>query len=316
MIFSLISGAISMLNAAGFLLMAAGPSLLDFIVISSIYSVASWIYSWILPAAIGYRQDKLPQLRLLQTVTVAISATLILGSHPSSMALLFVGMMLVDAWVFPHHILLFRSETALFIRIELARGFANSVALFAVFFLLDREPFYYVLLLFVNVMAMGLVLAVAGMHRPPALRISPPAEVIQIICASLFSRQFVALLLARGIETGTMLVLSQMQALSAVLSLKIGIAVSSTLAANARQRSLPLLWAVLGLVYSGGTMVILLLDTLPIDNFSIPETLLLVNLPNAVMVLPVVLAAFTLTVFGLRISAKVKQPSCKPSLKL
>lgn len=316
MIISLISGGVSVLNAAGFLLMSAGPELLEYIVISTIFSVATWIYSWILPAAISYREDLLPQLRLLQALTVVVAAAVILFTHPGPMALLFVAMMAIDAWIFPQYMLLMQSRTGVYLRMELVRGLANSVALLAVLLLLDGAAFHYVELLLVNVVVAGVCLAIASVHRPPSVRLSSPHAAYRQFRSRLFSRQLVALLSARVIESGTMMAFSQLQSLSLVLSLKIGFAVSSALSANARQRSLPVLWLVHLMVYGGGTAAILVINHLDWRTIAIPDTLALITGSNAVVVIPVLLVAFTLTVLGLRMApaaaSRVGDPGDRP----
>lgn len=307
MIISLISGAIAVLNAAGFLLMAAGPALLEFIVISSIFSVTTWMYSWILPAAVGYRDDRLPQLRLTQAVAVATGSAVILVTHPGTMAVLFVAMMVADCWIFPQHMLLFRSDTALYLRMELVRGLANSVALLAAIFLFDGDPLHYVQFLLINVAVAGACLAATGVHRPPPVAMAHPGDALAMIRSMLTSRNMLALLSARGLEIGTMMALSRAGALPAVLSLKIGLAISAALAANARARALPVLWTVHLLVYGAGTGAILLLNQLQIPSIPIPEALALVNARSALLVVPIVLASFSLTVLGLRSATPDRQ---------
>lgn len=299
---SLINGGVATLNAAGFLLMAAGPTLLTYIVISTIFSLGSWTYSWILPAAVSYRQALMPQLRLLQLLTVMAAATVMLVTHPGLMSALFVAMMVIEALVFTPHILLFRSETGIFLRMELVRGIANSIALVVVLLFLDRDPLHYVELLLINLLVSAVCLAAAGVHRPPSLRIATLADAYRHFRTQLLTRQLATLLTAKGLESGTMIALSHFQLLAPTLSLKIGLAISSALAANARQRSLPILWLVHLSIYGSGTAAILLLGRVEWPYFALPETLRLITLANAIYVLPIVLAIFTLSVLGLRLS--------------
>jgi hypothetical protein len=299
---SLINGGVATLNAAGFLLMAAGPTLLDYIVISTIFSLGSWTYSWILPAAVSYRQDLMPQLRLLQLLTIIAASTVMLVTHPGLMSLLFIAMMIIDVSVFPQHILLFRSDTRTYLRMELVRGIANSIALVAVLLFLNRDPLQYVELLLINLLVSAACLAAAGTHRPPSLRLARPGNAYRHFRTQLFSRQLATLLSAKGIESGTMIALSHLQMLAPALSLKIGLAVASALSANARQHSLPTLWLVHLLIYGSGTVAIVLLGRVALPGIALPETLRLVTLANAVYVLPMIMAIFTLTVLGLRLS--------------
>lgn len=297
---SLINGGIATLNAAGFLLMDAGPTLLDYIVISTVFSLGSWTYSWILPAALSYRMDLMPQLRLLQLLTVVAASTVMLVTHPGLMSLLFVATMVTEVSVFTQHILLFRSDTATHLRVELVRGIANSIALVVVLLFLDRDPLHYVELLLINLMMSAVCLAAAGIHKPPSLRISRPADAYRHFRTQLLSRQLATLLLAKGIESATMIALSQLQLLAPALSLKIGIAISSALSANARERSLPMLWMVHLLIYGSGSAAVVLLGHVEMRGIALPETLRLVTLANAVYALPIVLVIFTLTVLGMR----------------
>jgi hypothetical protein len=302
MILSLISGGLSMINSAGFLLMSVGPGLLEFITLSSIYALTSWVSVWLLPAAISYREDQMRQLRLLQMMVVVIATVMFFASNPGIMALFFVLMMLIEVWIFPQYVLLFKSKSEIYLRVEIIRGFANSTALIIVIFALHGEPIYYVLMLLVNSSLIGLALSLSGIHHPVAFAVSGPAEAIRIIRASLLSRQFVALILARALETGTIMVMNQMQAISAIISLKLGIALASTLAANSRKNSLIFLWIILGLIYYGCTGAIILLNKLTIKDQLIPEALFLVKFSNAIMIAPIIFTAFTLTVLGLRMT--------------
>jgi hypothetical protein len=313
MIVSILNGGIAALNAAGFLLMASGQTLIDYIVISTIFSLASWVYSWILPAAISYKMEFMPQLRLMQLLTVIVASTVMLVTHPGTMAYLFIAMMAIDATLFTQHLLLFRSKTSIFLRMEMVRGLANSAALVTVLLFLDRDPLRYVELLLINVVIGGICLAAASVHFPPSLKLSSPMAAYRLFQTSLFSRQLVTLLSAKGIETGSMIALSQFQLLSPILSLKIGIAVSSALSANARAQRLPVLWLVHMLVYGGGTAAIVLINTLDLQGLPIPETLRLITPANALYVLPIVLSIFTLTVIGLRLSPSAARPVVESS---
>ncbi len=310
MFLSLLTGAITVLNAAGFLLMAAGPELLEYIVVSSIFSVASWLYTWMLPAAVAYDPARIGLLRLLQTITVGIASALILATHASVIGWAFVVLMLIDASVFPAHMLLFRSRTDLFVRSEFVRGIANSLALLAALFFLGRSPQSYVLLLLVNFIVGSALLMALGVHRPPSL---VPARLSALSCIggrSFWSRQLLALLAARSFEMGALIGLSRLGALSPVISLRIGMSISSALAMNARARSLPLLVAMHLLIYGGGTAAILLLRRIP--QLPLPDTLDIITPLNALYVVPIILAAFVLSVIGLRVSVpapvKVGEP--------
>jgi magnesium-transporting ATPase (P-type) len=221
--------------------------------------------------------------------------------------------MVIDATLFTPHLLLFRSNTSTFLRMEMVRGLANSAALVTVLLFLDRDPLRYVELLLINVVVAGICLAATSVHVPPSLTLSSPMAAYRLFQTSLFSRQLVTLLSAKGIETGSMIALSQFQLLSPILSLKIGIAVSSALSANARAQRLPVLWLVHCLVYGGGTAAIVLINTLDLQGLPIPETMRLITLENALFVLPIVLSIFTLTVIGLRLSPSAARPVVESS---
>jgi hypothetical protein len=301
MLLSLLNSAITVLNAAGFLLMAAGPELLEYIVVSSIFSVASLLYSWLLPAAIAYDPARMGHLRLMQFITVGIASFIILYTHSSLIGFIFTAMMLIEAAVFPGHMLLFRSRTQLFIRSELVRSIANSAALLVTLAFFGGSPQSYVLLLLINVACASLLLMATRTHLPPSLIPAPPSALFAVGLRQFWSRQLLAMLMARGLETSALIGLSRIEALSPVLSLKIGMSLSSALSMNARNRPLPLLIGVHMLVYTGGTAFILLLQR--IKGLTLPETLLLISPMNALTMLPVILVAFVLNIVGLRLSA-------------
>ncbi len=300
MFLSLLTSAIGMLNAASFLLMAAGPPLLEFIVISSIFSVGSWLYTWIMPAAVEYRPDRLPALRTMQVLVAGATIGLILTTHPTRMGLFFSVMIVVEAIAFPQHILLFQSNTKLYVRQELVRGMANTLALGATLLLFEKNAASYSFLAMTNVVVANLLLHLSGAHRIPSLRMAPLPSLLPQLSSMFRSPRLLQLLGARGLETGTLIGLSQFQALSPVLSMKIGMAISSALAVNARSRGLPILLGVHLSVYVGGIAAAILASRLPLGDIPVPETLKLLDPVNSIVVLPVVLAAFILTVRGLR----------------
>ncbi len=298
---SLITSGIGILNASAFLLMSAGPELLEFIVVSSIYSVAGWLYSWLLPAAVAYQHENLSLLRVLQFVTVAVATALILLTHHTIIGFVFIAMMIADVLVFPSFIMLFRSETRLYLRMELVRGVANSMAVLAVLFFLHRSPQSYVILLFINSSFGYLALAVSGLHRPPSLRVPRRLPMGQLRRGEFWSPQLRALLLARGVEMTALLGLSHIRALSPVLSLKIGLSISQALAINARSQRLATLMIVHLAVYALGTAAVI--AAVALNIMPLPPSLYLISASNAVFVLPVVLASFVLTVKGLSTTA-------------
>jgi len=298
MLLSLLSGGIAILNAAGFLLMATGPPLLDFIVVSSIFSIASWLYSWVLPAAVAYRPDALPALRQLQFAIVAGASALILIVHPTTIGLIFIAMVVVDAVAFPAFLLLFRSETRAYLRFDLGRGVANSLALVVVLTFAERSPTAYAALLLVNVIASSFALALAGIHRPPPLTMAGGNPLRLLVQRSFWTVQLRALLAARGIEMAALLGLGQLGALSPVLSLKIGLALSNTLAVNARAHRLATMLAVHVGVYAASTAIII--AAVASRRLPLPPTLALIDPWNAIWVLPVVLASYILSIIGLR----------------
>lgn len=303
MLLSLLTGGLAILNAAGFLLMAAGPPLLDFIVVSSIFSVASWLYGWALPAAVGYDRRALPGLRALQFAVVAAAAALILAVHPSRIGGIFIALMVVEIIIFPTFLLLFRSQTAAYLRFDLARGIANSLALVAVMAFADRSPVAYAALLLINAAIGGAALAIAGVHRPPPLTMAIADALRLPGRPSFWAPQFCALLAARGIETAALLGLGQFGGLSPVLSLKIGLALSSTLAVNARARRLVTLLAVHVVIYVAGTGAIVL--AVASQALPLPATLALIDPVSALWVLPVILASYLLNIIGLRAAPAV-----------
>jgi hypothetical protein len=283
------------------LLMAAGPELLEYIMVSSIFSFASLLYCWLLPAAIAYDPARMDHLRLMQLIIVGAASLVILSSHRTAIGFTFIALMLIEAAVFPGYMLLFRSRTNLFVRSELVRGIANSVALIVTLAFLGGSPRNFVLFLLINFVCASLMLMATRVHLPPPLTPAPPSALFEVGLRRFWNRQLLAMMTARGLETSAVIGLSRFDALSPVLSLKIGIAISAALSMSARNRSLPLLIGVHLFVYAGGTAAVLLLQN--VRGLPLPETLMLISPGNALFVLPVILIAFVLNVIGLRISA-------------
>jgi hypothetical protein len=300
MLLSLANGAIGVLNASGFLLMAAGPELLEYIVCSTIFAAAASLYTWLLPAAIGYDPQRLPQLRLLQAMTVASASVIMLVTNGSLIGLAFVALMIIDMMVFPAFMLLFQSRTGVYVRTEFARGLANSLTLILVLLLLDRDPLAYVLLLLGNFSLASVLLFALGIHRPVSLRMAPVRSLRALGGPQFWSRQLLALLLARGIEMGSLILLGRMEALSPVLSLKIGMSISSALSVNARTRTMAVLVVTHVAVYAGVTAAILLFQRFDALPLPVPDTFRLVDAGNAAIMLPIALSAFALVLIGLR----------------
>ena len=169
MILSLVAGAVTILNASAFLLLPVDQDLLSFIAISAIYGPITWVYAWIVPSALGYRPAMVSEMRTLQYLVAAAGSLLILLVYPGIMGLLFVGMMVADLLIHAPWMLLFRSETKLFLRSELARGVANSAAVLAALMVPGVGVKGYVTLLLINLLVSGFALGVTGRHRPPPL---------------------------------------------------------------------------------------------------------------------------------------------------
>ena len=299
MILSLVAGAVTILNASAFLLLPVDQDLLSFIAISAIYGPITWVYAWIVPSALGYRPAMVSEMRTLQYLVAAAGSLLILLVYPGIMGLLFVGMMVADLLIHAPWMLLFRSETKLFLRSELARGVANSAAVLAALMVPGVGVKGYVTLLLINLLVSGFALGVTGRHRPPPLRPAPLRLIRGQLNSVWKSRQLKFLLSARSVEMLVLMALSRGGHLSAAISMKIGMAVSQVLAVNARDKALKLLLPIHLLVYAAGTCVAVVVSHY--GTFPVPHALREIQLWNALLVLPAVLLAFTLTALGLRL---------------
>ena len=171
----------------------------------------------------------------------------------------------------------------------------------AVLLFFQHSPRTYAILLLINVAAGYVALAVTRVHRAPPFRIVRQMPFGLLRRREFWSPQLRALLAARGVEITALLGLSHIHALSPVLSLKIGLAISQALAINARAQKLTTLLIVHLAVYSVGTAAVVL--AVAVDIMPLPPTLALINPWNAVLVLPIVLTSFVLTINGLRLRA-------------
>lgn len=300
MIVSLIAGAAHIANAAALILLAPGAPLAEYLSGSALYAMAVWINLWIMPSAWGYRSDSIPRVRQGQlALSVATSVALLLA-HPNSIGMAFVVLVFVDTFVFYSAPLLYRSDTRRTQMIDLARACLATGALAATFLLFDRSPAAYAWCLAAVAAGLGIVLAVAGWHRPPRMTLAaePWPDVLRDLRSAFREERLRALLGARMLEVSTFLLLAHFILLGPLIALKLAIALAQALSNNARRYTTPVLMATAVLIYAVGIGTILWF-TAELPRL-VPETLRLVSFWGAVAVLPIMVIYFWLVLFGIR----------------
>ena len=299
MLISIITGGIAVTNAAGFLLLAPGKLLGTYIACSSIFGVALWLTSSILPAAWEFDGERMATLRAAQLWLCVAAAGLLLGTQPVALAAAFCVLLFSETFFFFLAIVIIRSETKLFQRFELTRQIFNSVALIVTATALHASPLGYAWGLAIVSVAGGLVMTVTGLHRPPLGKgRARPREVFVELRRALGSRRLYALLGGRAIEVTSLLTLARLEWLGVMLALKVGLAVSNTLAVNARSRPLELIVAVGAVLYAAGLTAIIVIGHL--DRPWVPRTFRFISGFDAALAAPIALACLTLIVIGWR----------------
>ncbi|MFQ3665208.1 MAG: hypothetical protein SNJ79_04105 [Sphingomonadaceae bacterium] len=295
---SLANSAVGMLNSSAFLLLAAGPALATYILCSSIHATTSWLYSWMAPAAVGYRIESIALARALQLIPLIAGVSILLTVAPSMMGLIFSLVLFIECFFSPSFLLLFYSNTKRYLLIEVGRNITNSVLLILNILFAGGRPELHAAAGALIATGIGVFLYLAGWLRPVPLRWPARGQLIAAVRRAASIPQVKLLISARGLEVVSLVLLNALQQLPAMLSLKLGLALNSSLALNARRYGLPVLLPLQLAVYAGlvGAAVWLGQSGLPL----VPQTLSLIRPEYALLTGPVVALIFVLLVTGLR----------------
>ena len=293
MIISLITGGLTMLNAAMFLLLAPGKVLSSYIAASSIYGTTMWLNVGILPVAWQFDRERLATLRRAQ-LWVAIGSTgLLLATQAFAIAIGFSVLLASESYFFFTAILLLESRTTLFQRLELGRAIGNSVALVVAVAFFHSSPVIYVWGMTAVSIGGGLLLYGAGLHAPPSGRgVVRRLEVLREMRRALDTGRLRALLGGRGIEVGSLLVLNWSHRLGMIIALKIGLAIAYALSSNARRYAAPAIVATAMVAYAAAMAAVLALGR--VDPQWVPRTFHVIAWPDAAVATPLVIICLVL----------------------
>lgn len=305
---SLLAGAVTTLNSAAFILLAPGPALSEYLACSAIYSATGWFILWILPAAWPATSEAPRALRATQALCAGVAICLMLASFPSWIGLAFSALLASETVFFFSAILLFKTRSTIYQRIELARSVSNLLSLVITIGLLDARPAAYLGLLFFTSLLLGCVSSLWGIHRTSGFSASDLSlrNVHQNFTQALGSGPVRALLLARGVEVVSLLAMSAASALGAQICLKIGLAIGQALSWNAKQyKALALAGAAL-VVYA--TALLFAATLAKLAHAWAPATLSLISMNAAALAAPIFLVHLLLLLFALGSSRQVQNP--------
>lgn len=261
MVLSLMTSAIAIVNSAGFVLLSPSAELGDYIACSAIFSVATWIFLWVLPAGWGYDLARWKPMRQAQVHTVAIASAAIAATSPSVVGALFVGMLVVEAWFFYQFLLLFESRTDLFQRISFGRAIGQSIGLLVTVVFFQGGAVAYGCALLLVAIATGIAGRLASERRAPDMpfRSVFRFDYLDNLEVIFRSPSLKALLAARGVELSFLALMNQWGRLGSIVCLKAGLVCASALSTNARQyrdNLLLLACSVLYMVGLGGAALV------------------------------------------------------------
>ena len=299
MIISLITGGLTMLNAALFLLLAPGKALSSYIAASSIYGTTLWLNAGILPVAWQFDRERLATLRMAQLWVALGSIVLLLATQTFAIALGFCVLLAFESYFFFTSILLLDSRTVLFQRLELARALGNSLALALAVGVFHSNPVAYVWGMTAVSVGGGLILQVAGLHSPPrGRRGARSIDVLREMRRALDTGRLRALLAGRGIEIGSLLALNWSHRLGTIIALKIGLAIAYALSSNARRYSATVIVATAAAFYALGLAAVLALGRVTAPW--VPRTFHVISWPDAVAAAPLVVVCLVLVLIAYR----------------
>lgn len=279
---SLLTGGITVLNAATFILLAPGQELSDYISASVIYGTGAWLVLWVLPAAWNFDVKKLKELRAVQLLFTLAVAFFIIIIHPNLLGASLAGLLVLEYVFFFPHLLLYESRTRDYQKIELLRAALNSANMVTTLFLFAGRPTAYCATFFFLTLSIGAI-AAFRYHRPPSLQFSlrhiPNLRFeIQRI---LKSKQLRFMLGARGLEISVLQYFNWTGNLGVQLCFKVGIAISQSLSSNAQARSTHSIMSVAVAVYFFSLCGIMLIWFLYPDF--LPKSLGYINPNNTLM---------------------------------
>lgn len=306
---SVASTGLHLLNAAGFILLAPGDTLADYISGSVLMGIVSWTAIWVLPSVYEYRMESVRDLRSLQVMLVMAGLVLLLATHPNLIGLLLSALLVLEVAVFLPFLMLFESRTTILISADFCRALLNSVGLLLTIFLFRGEPAAYVAGLLVSLAVVSLALWIPAIHRPPFPRPRLGLRLfVEGLRAAFRSLSFRQLLGARLIEATTTLALNAAGLLGPILALKAGnVAVQAT-AFNARRLSLAQALGLGMALYLAGMGTILAANHFVPDLT--PASLRLVGLREVLVALVPFLGMLVLTVLSIKVKP-VEPPSAE-----
>ncbi|MBV8971079.1 MAG: hypothetical protein JO290_02180, partial [Sphingomonadaceae bacterium] len=179
-----------------------------------------------------------------------------------------------------------------------------------------RSPAAYSLLLLALTVLVTLAGSISQWYRPPPLfwRTSELRHIARDIVQAFSAVQLRALLGARLVEIGSLLVLSWLGQIGVTIAVKIGLAISSSVLANARRYPRAVLAGAELAMYAGSLGgAIVLASWFPAV---VPATLKTLTVIGVLFAAPIVAAHFALSLRGLELDRPVDGPSARADVTL
>jgi len=290
MILSLLTGGITVINAASFILLAPNAYLATYIGCSAIYSVGCWVIVWVLPAATEYDANRLTQLRAAQLLACLATCILLLALSISWISVIFCLILAFEMYFFVQRILLLDSCTPEYQRLELFRALANSAVLAICVLAFSGNAFVMASGILVTTLLTGFASLTLKLGRPPlvfsiaAYRLDTLLDLCKVALSSVPVRMLIA---ARCVEVTALMTAVRFAPLDVIVGLKLGITVCSVLSSNARSRSFFQIAAIGSAVF----LLILVGIQFIVDHslFALPRTISSLKVESAFSVVPVML---------------------------
>jgi hypothetical protein len=288
MFISLLTTGIYLANATAFILLDPGQDLAQYISASSMYSLIVWTNLWIIPSTWGFDSDKLTNVRKAQFILIIIGGFLLIATHISAIGLSFFALLWLDSYLFTSFPLLYKDDTIRSQKIDLIRACLAVASLFTSVYFFSGSPTWYAITLVVSSLFMIFIFVFSSWYRPPPIswNSTPMVQIVSDITQSFRQRSLRAFILGRTLEVTTLLLMGYLNLFSALISFKLGLAISNTMSSNARRYRPVILFAVLNVIYISSFVIIYLMGIF--IPTKLPKTLSILDTQGAILALPIV----------------------------
>lgn len=234
----LVTALITVLNSSAFVFLATDERLAQYLAGSSIFSLFVWFSNWITPSIFSFEEKKIREIRLVQFLLALAGVVILNALIPSTISLAFSVLLVVEIFFFHYGVLLIHSRTYVFHLIEFCRSILNLGNILLCLFWFDGSPTSLVWGLTANMILIGVISFRSGNCAPSASAAAFSWRMLSSTVRTAASSQNTRFMfIARALEIVVILALSQLEALSIIVAVKLAVMVAQALSLNARNVS-------------------------------------------------------------------------------